>query len=268
MGSTSVTVVEADAYVREMKTGGSDPHLVRCDDGNQYVVKLKNNDQGTQILANDYLVSRLAALVEAPVPEVTLVDVSAEFLQKSGVDSGGGNTPEPGTQFGSLFKCGDTGESYTKPSSGDINSFANQTQIPLVILMDTLVANRDRKGEHIVYHPVGDGEYRFWMVDHGHCLGVNDGWDSLETPGQGLVADTFSERITGWDDFVPGLERICDEVTESNIRDISSEMPLDEWGIASSDVDAVVDYLLEQKALLPQILADNRETFSNWGSEQ
>lgn len=260
--------MEADAYIREMETGGSDPHLIRCDDGNKYVVKLKNNNQGTQILANDYLVSRLAALVEAPVPEVALVDVPAEFLQKSGVDLGSGDAPEPGTQFGSLFKCADSGESFTKPSAEHINSFANQTQIPLVILMDTLVANRDRKGEHIVYHPVGDGEYRFWMVDHGHCLGVNDGWTTLQTPGQGLVADTFSDRISGWEDLVPGLERIRDEITEPNIRDISSEIPLGEWGISAADVDAVVEYLIEQKTLLPSILADNQATFSNWGSGQ
>ena len=50
----------------------SRPVLLRCDDGNQYVVKGKDTQR--QML-NDQIVPRLGAAIDAPVGEVCLVDV-------------------------------------------------------------------------------------------------------------------------------------------------------------------------------------------------
>src|ERR1700721_107528 len=43
--------VVAVEYVRRMR-GGSQAHLLRCSDGEYYVVKFQNNPKGTRILAN------------------------------------------------------------------------------------------------------------------------------------------------------------------------------------------------------------------------
>jgi len=39
--------------------GGAQSHLMRCDDGDYYIVKFQNNPQGVRILANELLVPHL-----------------------------------------------------------------------------------------------------------------------------------------------------------------------------------------------------------------
>jgi hypothetical protein len=46
--------------IRRMR-GGAQSHLMRCSDGEYYVVKFQNNPQGVRILANELLATRLGA---------------------------------------------------------------------------------------------------------------------------------------------------------------------------------------------------------------
>ena len=48
--------------------GGSQSRLMRASDGNHYVVKFRDNPQGSRILANELLASRLAEQLGLPVP--------------------------------------------------------------------------------------------------------------------------------------------------------------------------------------------------------
>ena len=52
-------LVEAVQHVRRMR-GGAQGHLMRCADGNFYVVKFRNNPQHLRVLANEMLATRLA----------------------------------------------------------------------------------------------------------------------------------------------------------------------------------------------------------------
>ena len=51
--------VVAVQHVRRMR-GGAQGHLMRCSDGNFYVVKFRNNPQHLRVLANELLATRLA----------------------------------------------------------------------------------------------------------------------------------------------------------------------------------------------------------------
>ena len=51
--------VTAVQHVRRMR-GGAQGHLMRCADGNFYVVKFRNNPQHLRVLANELLGTRLA----------------------------------------------------------------------------------------------------------------------------------------------------------------------------------------------------------------
>jgi hypothetical protein len=57
--------VVAVEHVRRMQ-GGSQAHLLRCSDGEHYVVKFQNNPQGTRILVNEMLGGALAARLGHP----------------------------------------------------------------------------------------------------------------------------------------------------------------------------------------------------------
>ena len=64
--------------------GGSQPHLMRCADGNYYVVKFPNNPQGSRILANELLGCRLASLLRLPVAAGRPIFVDETLIQYSG----------------------------------------------------------------------------------------------------------------------------------------------------------------------------------------
>ena len=61
-GGAATPRVRALEFVRRMR-GASQPWLVRCEDGESYVVKFQNNPQHARVLANEMLASRLAQLV-------------------------------------------------------------------------------------------------------------------------------------------------------------------------------------------------------------
>src|SRR5271156_2459892 len=65
---------------------GEQSHLMRCeskaaDEDAYYVVKFQNNPQGTRILANELLGTRLAARLGLPVPAAAVVEVSEYFVK-------------------------------------------------------------------------------------------------------------------------------------------------------------------------------------------
>src|SRR5258708_19299597 len=66
--------------VRRMR-GGSQSHLMRCSDGNYYVVKFQNNPHHRPILANELLGTKLAALLALPPREFALIKVGEELIR-------------------------------------------------------------------------------------------------------------------------------------------------------------------------------------------
>lgn len=93
-------------HIRRMR-GGAQSHLMRCEDENYYVVKFQNNPQGTRILANELLGTRLAARIGLPVPGAAAVEVRPEMVALTEdlvIQLGRGRVPcTPGLEFGSQY---------------------------------------------------------------------------------------------------------------------------------------------------------------------
>src|SRR5271154_6927990 len=92
--------------IRRMR-GGAQAQLMRCEDEAFYVVKFQNNPQGTRILANELLGTRLAARVGLPVPAAAVVEVREELIAHTDdlvMQLGRGRAPcKAGFQFGSRY---------------------------------------------------------------------------------------------------------------------------------------------------------------------
>jgi len=69
-------MLRAPEQIRRMR-GGAQSHLMRCSDGNYYVVKFQNNPQHRRILVNELLGTNLAKRLGLPTtPVAVVVDVS------------------------------------------------------------------------------------------------------------------------------------------------------------------------------------------------
>jgi glutathione synthase/RimK-type ligase-like ATP-grasp enzyme len=96
-------VINANQHIRRMR-GGAQSHLMKCEDGNHYVVKFQNNPQHRRVLANEVIATKLAAVVGLPVPETSIIAVSdwlVEHTQELRLQNGGcAEKCEAGLQFG------------------------------------------------------------------------------------------------------------------------------------------------------------------------
>ena len=76
--------LQAVQAIRRMR-GGAQSHMVLCADGNLWVVKFRNNPQGSRVLANELIATKLAEAVGLSVPGTDTVEVSGWLI---------GNSPE------------------------------------------------------------------------------------------------------------------------------------------------------------------------------
>jgi hypothetical protein len=99
-------MIKALEQIRRMR-GGAQSHLMRCSDGNYYVVKFQNNPQHRRILVNELLGTRLASRLGLPTAPVEVVEVGAELIRLTPelcVELPRSRTPcAAGLQFGSRY---------------------------------------------------------------------------------------------------------------------------------------------------------------------
>src|SRR5205809_6653021 len=92
--------------------GGAQGHLMRCSDGNFYVVKFRNNPQHLRVLANELLATRLAQGAELPVAAAEGVgggDWLIEHTPELNIQLAGSTIRcQPALQFGSRYVAGRT----------------------------------------------------------------------------------------------------------------------------------------------------------------
>jgi HipA-like kinase len=73
-------MLRAIEQIRRMR-GSAQSHLMRCSDGNYYVVKFQNNPQHRRILVNELLGTRLASRLGLPTASVNVVEVHEELIR-------------------------------------------------------------------------------------------------------------------------------------------------------------------------------------------
>jgi len=99
-------MLRALEQIRRMR-GGAQSHLMRCDDGNYYVVKFQNNPQHRRVLVNELLGTRLAGRLGLPTVPAEIVEVSEELIwltPELAMELARSRIPcQPGLQFGSRY---------------------------------------------------------------------------------------------------------------------------------------------------------------------
>ncbi len=213
-GGTETPRVRAREFVRRMR-GASQPWLVRCEDGDSYVVKFQNNPQHARVLANEMVASRLARLGGLPVAAPAFVDVSRSLIGSNpqlAFDVGERREPiRPGLQFGSRFPG--------VPSQTLVVDFLPDRLLRRVrnlnsaflgaFVFDKWTCNCD--GRQVIFHRPADDEgssYSVAMIDQGFCF--NDGdWTFPDSPIRGIYPRRLVyEKVRGLESFEPFLSRI------------------------------------------------------------
>src|SRR5256714_12354497 len=277
------------------RRGGAQSHLMRCSDGNYYVVKFQNNPQHRRILVNELLGTRLAARLNLPTARVEIIEVSEELIRLThdlAMEMPRSRIPcQAGLQFGSLYP-GDPRRLTLHDFLPDeqLREVQNLHDFSGMLVFDKWTCNTNgrqtvffreapRSSSRLVEDKsmapaatLEPGEtpgfrYRAMMIDQGFCFNAGE-WNYPDAPLRGLYArNRVYEGVTGMESFTPWINRI-DHINERVLASLLEQIP-PAW--YEDDYDAVtrlVEQLYRRRALIPEWLlgAKNptRQPFPNW----
>jgi hypothetical protein len=224
--------VLAVEQVRRMR-GGSQSHLMRCDDGNYYVVKFPDNPQGTRILANEFLATALIQSLGLPGSAGRIVRVTDGLIAHSEemyFELKRGRAPlKSGLCFGSLYQQSESWQggpavlnAYDFLPVSMLQRVENIADFAGMLVFDQWTNNLD---DRQVVFVMRNGLHSARMIDHGWCFGVT--WD-FDTPTRGLYfPPSVYENIRDFESFEPWLTRL-DQLSLVELREIARMIP-SEW---------------------------------------
>src|SRR5580658_869493 len=259
-------MLRALEQIRRMR-GGAQAHLMRCSDGNFYVVKFQNNPQHPRVLANEYLASRLARTVGLPVAEPRIVEVNNWLIEKTPdltIQLAGRNIPcQPGLCFGSRYVLDPTSDRSQVfdflPESmldkvKDIKLFAG------ILAFDKWAANADGR-QCAFYRREHQRKYRIAFIDHGYCFNAGE-WTFVDSPLRGVYARNFVyEGVTGWQSFEPWLTRI-ERLKLEDIFAVCDEIPCGWYG-DSDDLERLAQQLCQRRYEVRNLIESFRTSSRN-----
>jgi len=257
--------------IRRMR-GGAQAHLMRCSDGGYYVVKFQNNPQGTRILANELLGSRLAARLGLPVPVTAVIEVRADLIAHTEdlvIQLGRGRAPcQAGLQFGSRFP-GTPAEVavYDFLPDDQLREVVNLADFCGIFVFDKWTCNTNGR-QAIFYRRPPATRYEALMIDQGFCFNAGE-WNFPDAPLRGLYArHRVYESIRGMESFDPWLARVESRMTEAVLDEIYREIPPQWYGFQPDPLERMLEHLLRRRKLLRELLVSARKSsaqpFPNW----
>ncbi len=272
----------ARRHIRRMR-GGAQAHLVEADDGQFYVVKLRNNPQHPRVLINESVSSVLLRYLQISSPEVGILALSPEFLAASpGLSIQLGTrrvAPESGWHFGSRYPGHpDQVAVYDFIPDVLLKETVNLREFLGVLAFDKWVSNADgrqavffrsRVHEWTAVRTSSRPGFLAWMIDHGFAFN-GPYWDFPDAPLQGLYhRPLVYDAVRSLDDFEPWRERIIHfpiEVLDQAWR----QVPLEWLDGEEAGLEELLERLLARRSHLDRLLLEclraRPALFPNWKS--
>jgi len=252
--------------------GGAQSHLMRCDDGEYYVVKFQNNPQHRKILVNELLGTLLAARMGLPVAPVEVVEVRKELIENTAelvVQFGNSRAPcSPGRQFGSRYPG--------RPAEMAVHDFLPDEQLGAVenlnafagmFAFDKWTCNTNGR-QAVFFREPGKEHYLAWMIDQGFCFNAQN-WDFPDAPLRGLYARAcVYDAVRGLETFEPWIARMKRIGEDGTLDEVAHRVPI-EWYEGELDaLYALLERLVRRVSRLPDLIVEARNSyrrpFRNW----
>lgn len=215
------TRCSAVGFVKKLR-GGAQAHLLRADDGNNYVVKFKNNPQHRRVLINELLASECLAYLGIETPHYALVNVSTQFLREHpdvAIQNGTRRQGvEPGLHFGS--RCPSGRRIHDNVSDQTLSTTTNYSQFLAVFAFDRWTSNADSRQVIFCQMPGSSGPVppapaagckglHALMIDNGYAFGGSE-WNLIDSAIQGMFSrHIVYDAVTSISDFEPWLSRLA-----------------------------------------------------------
>jgi hypothetical protein len=263
-------LVEAVQHVRRMR-GGAQGHLMRCSDGQFYVVKFRNNPQHLRVLTNEMLGTRLAERAGLPVPLTEVVEVGewlVEHTAELNIQLTHNTIPcQAGLQFGSRYAV--------SPLEGQVFDYLPAEMFGLVRNLETfagmLVVDKwtgNANGRQAAFwRRARERKYTASFIDQGYCFNAGE-WTFPDYPLRGVYArNEVYEGVRGWESFEPWLSRI-EKMEEDVVWSLAGEIPPEWYGGEWDELERLVRTLIVRRGLVRELIeafrTSPRVPFPGW----
>ena len=265
-------MVSAVEFVRAMR-GHAQSLLLRCNDGYYYVVKFQNNPQHLRVLANEWLATGLARLLDLTVPPCQIVEVDPSFVAtKIGTKIKVSDTEchpyATGLQFGSRFLGGAMpGLAAVDYLPEDmLSEIVNLNEFCGALIFDKWTCNWD--GRQVIYtKKYGGKRFRASFIDQGYCFNAGE-WKFIDAPLAGVFARNLPyKRVTGWESFEPWLT-IVELCSIDSIWKIAATIPTAWYDGDRFALERLVEQLFARRSRIRDLIVKFRESsrlpFPDW----
>lgn len=171
--------IKALLHIRKLR-GGSQPILVRADDGFFYVVKFLNNLQGSNLLFNEALGTELFRRAGLLVPAWSPVYLSEDFLDRYPAcwmeTENGRRRPKAGWCFGSRYLSPRNTALFEILPERSFSRIGNRRDFWTAWVLDTLCGHADNR--QALFLERNSRSIEAYFIDHGHLFGGAHGTDS------------------------------------------------------------------------------------------
>jgi len=263
-------MVDAVQHIRRMR-GGAQGHLMRCSDGNFYVVKFRNNPQHLRVLANEILATRLAERVGLHVPITEVVQVDEWLIEHTpelSVQLAHNTIPcEPGLQFGARY--------VVNPLEGQVFDYLPVEMLGLVrnleefagmLVLDKWTGNANGR-QAAFWKKSRERKFTASFIDQGYCFNAGE-WTFPDYPLRGVYArNEVYEGVRGWESFEPWLTHI-ETMNEDVVWSVVDGVPPEWYGGGWDDIEQLARTLISRRGMVRELVEafrmSPRHPFPNW----
>jgi hypothetical protein len=267
-------------HIRRMR-GGSQSHLMRCDDGSYYVVKFQNNPQGSRILANELFGTLLATRMGISVPEVAVIDVRQELIKNTydlAVEWSNKRVPcTAGRQFGSKYPGFPPAvKTYDLIVPDQIDQTANIDDFLGVFVFDKWTCNIDKRQAILVCQngfgvgALARNKFKAMMIDQGCCFGAS-AWNFPDAPLRSLYGHREVYRgVKGIEAFEPWLNWLEDRLSLDVLIDLAETIPAEWYQSDDQSLNHLVEHLYRRRTRVRDLIWSAHNViatpFVNWAA--
>jgi hypothetical protein len=266
-------VVRAMEEIKRMR-GGAQSHLMRCSDGRNhelyYVVKFRDNPQGSRTLVNDLLGTRLARLLGLPTTLTAVVEVGEDLIRYTpGLNMELPRSRNPccaGLQFGSMYPGDprfltlfDLFPRALLPGLKNLCDFAG------MLVFDKWTCNTDSR-QALFFRR--DTAYEAVMIDQGFCFNATE-WNFPDAPLRGRYQrlEVYND-VRSWDSFEPWLTRLESKIDLDLIVAAAQGIPRVWYEDDTGALSRLLERLDRRRKIVRELIwsmAEARPTpFPNW----
>lgn len=251
--------------------GGAQGHLMRCSDGQFYVVKFRNNPQHTRVLANELLATRLAERVGLPVPMTEVVEVRdwlVEHTAELNIQLAHGTIRcQAGLQFGSRYVVSPLeGQVFDYLPVEMLSRVRNLESFAGMLALDKWTGNANGR-QAAFWRKSREKKYTASFIDQGYCFNAGE-WTFPDYPLRGVYANNqVYEQVTGWESFEPWISHI-EKMNDDVLWNLAGEIPPEWYGGEWDALEELVKALLKRREIVRELIeafrTSGRRPFPAW----